>query len=274
MRAVPMSRIPRPSPRNCRVSGGGASLSSARMKILVVGAGAIGGYFGGRLLEAGRDVTFLVRPRRAAELARPGWWSGASSATSRLPAPPVRRRDLKARTTRRCRLQGLRSRRRDGRLCAGGRAGHGDPAAAQRHRPSRDAGAAASASDACWAARCDLADARSPRAASSTSTTCSASASASSPARASPRVAGDRRRVRRARHRRPAERRNPAGDVGEMGLHRLGGRHHLPDARHRRRHRGRRRRALAERCSTRSRRSPRLNGFPPRPARPSARGRC
>lgn len=42
------------------------------MKILVVGAGAIGGYFGGRLLEAGRDVTFLVRPRRAAELAASG----------------------------------------------------------------------------------------------------------------------------------------------------------------------------------------------------------
>ena len=33
------------------------------MRILVVGAGAIGGYFGGRLLQAGRDVTFLVRPR-------------------------------------------------------------------------------------------------------------------------------------------------------------------------------------------------------------------
>jgi 2-dehydropantoate 2-reductase len=42
------------------------------MRILVVGAGAIGGYFGGRLLEAGRDVTFLVRPRRAAELAAAG----------------------------------------------------------------------------------------------------------------------------------------------------------------------------------------------------------
>jgi 2-dehydropantoate 2-reductase len=42
------------------------------MKILVVGAGAIGGYFGGRLIEAGRDVTFLVRPKRAAELARDG----------------------------------------------------------------------------------------------------------------------------------------------------------------------------------------------------------
>lgn len=42
------------------------------MRILVVGAGAIGGYFGGRLLEAGRDVTFLVRPRRAELLAQTG----------------------------------------------------------------------------------------------------------------------------------------------------------------------------------------------------------
>lgn len=42
------------------------------MRILVVGAGAVGGYFGGRLLEAGRDVTFLVRPRRAEELADSG----------------------------------------------------------------------------------------------------------------------------------------------------------------------------------------------------------
>lgn len=42
------------------------------MRILVVGAGAIGGYFGGRLLQAGNDVTFLVRPKRAAELASAG----------------------------------------------------------------------------------------------------------------------------------------------------------------------------------------------------------
>jgi 2-dehydropantoate 2-reductase len=35
------------------------------MRILVVGAGAVGGYFGGRLAEAGRDVTFLVRARTA-----------------------------------------------------------------------------------------------------------------------------------------------------------------------------------------------------------------
>ena len=42
------------------------------MQILVLGAGATGGYFGGRLLQAGRDVTFLVRSRRAAELADAG----------------------------------------------------------------------------------------------------------------------------------------------------------------------------------------------------------
>jgi 2-dehydropantoate 2-reductase len=38
------------------------------MRILVVGAGAVSGYFGGRLAQAGRDVTFLVRPRRAEQI--------------------------------------------------------------------------------------------------------------------------------------------------------------------------------------------------------------
>lgn len=38
------------------------------MRLLIVGAGATGGYFGGRLAQAGRDVTFLVRPGRAAQL--------------------------------------------------------------------------------------------------------------------------------------------------------------------------------------------------------------
>jgi len=42
------------------------------MRILVIGAGATGGYFGGRLLQAGRDVTFLVRPKRAELLAKNG----------------------------------------------------------------------------------------------------------------------------------------------------------------------------------------------------------
>jgi 2-dehydropantoate 2-reductase len=42
------------------------------MRILVVGAGAVGGYFGGRLAQAGRDVTFLVRPSRAKQLSQDG----------------------------------------------------------------------------------------------------------------------------------------------------------------------------------------------------------
>jgi 2-dehydropantoate 2-reductase len=42
------------------------------VRILVLGAGAVGGYFGGRLAEAGRDVTFFVRPARAALLAEHG----------------------------------------------------------------------------------------------------------------------------------------------------------------------------------------------------------
>jgi 2-dehydropantoate 2-reductase len=42
------------------------------MRVLVVGAGALGGYYGGRLLEAGRDVAFLVRPARAEQIARHG----------------------------------------------------------------------------------------------------------------------------------------------------------------------------------------------------------
>ncbi|MBL8658328.1 MAG: 2-dehydropantoate 2-reductase [Rhodospirillales bacterium] len=38
------------------------------MKILFLGAGATGGYFGGRMAAAGVDASFLVRPRRAALL--------------------------------------------------------------------------------------------------------------------------------------------------------------------------------------------------------------
>src|SRR5271168_5405538 len=59
------------------------------MRILVVGAGAIGGYFGGRLLQAGRDVTFLVRPRRAAELADSGLVIKSSHGDATLRNPPM-----------------------------------------------------------------------------------------------------------------------------------------------------------------------------------------
>jgi 2-dehydropantoate 2-reductase len=42
------------------------------MRTLVVGAGAVGGYFGARLAQAGRDVTFLVRARRAEHIRSKG----------------------------------------------------------------------------------------------------------------------------------------------------------------------------------------------------------
>ncbi len=59
------------------------------MKTLVIGAGAVGGYFGGRLLEAGQDVTFLVRPRRAARLAQDGLVIQSPSGNLHLPNPPT-----------------------------------------------------------------------------------------------------------------------------------------------------------------------------------------
>ncbi|HEY0287134.1 MAG TPA: ketopantoate reductase family protein [Pseudomonas sp.] len=58
------------------------------MRILIVGAGAIGGYFGGRLLEAGRDVTFLVRPGRADELDRDGLVVRSPLGNIGYPSPP------------------------------------------------------------------------------------------------------------------------------------------------------------------------------------------
>lgn len=59
------------------------------MRILVVGAGAVGGYFGGKLLEADRDVTFLVRPARAAALSETGLNIKSPLGDVALGAPPM-----------------------------------------------------------------------------------------------------------------------------------------------------------------------------------------
>lgn len=59
------------------------------MRVLVVGAGAIGGYFGGRMLQAGRDVTFLVRAKRAAELASAGLVIKSPNGDVTLKNPPT-----------------------------------------------------------------------------------------------------------------------------------------------------------------------------------------
>lgn len=42
------------------------------MRILVLGAGGVGGYFGGRLVEKGEDVTFLVRSGRQQQIQQCG----------------------------------------------------------------------------------------------------------------------------------------------------------------------------------------------------------
>src|SRR6516164_11057014 len=59
------------------------------MRILVVGAGALGGYFGGRLKEAGRDVTFLVRPHRAELLAKSGLVVRSPKGDIKIAVPPT-----------------------------------------------------------------------------------------------------------------------------------------------------------------------------------------
>jgi 2-dehydropantoate 2-reductase len=59
------------------------------MRILIVGAGALGGYFGARLMQIDRDVTFLVRPRRAAQLAKTGLVVKSKLGDAHFPAPPL-----------------------------------------------------------------------------------------------------------------------------------------------------------------------------------------
>ena len=59
------------------------------MKILILGAGGTGGYFGGRLAQAGADVTFLVRERRAKQLALQGLQIESPSDSITLPVKTV-----------------------------------------------------------------------------------------------------------------------------------------------------------------------------------------
>ena len=54
------------------------------MKILMLGAGGVGGYFGARLCEAGSDITFLVRPKRAEIISQQGLIVETPSQTIRI----------------------------------------------------------------------------------------------------------------------------------------------------------------------------------------------
>ena len=59
------------------------------MRTLIVGAGATGGYYGARLAESGADVTFLVRPARAAKLAADGLNLRSPLGDLHIPRPPT-----------------------------------------------------------------------------------------------------------------------------------------------------------------------------------------
>ena len=66
------------------------------MKLLVLGAGGIGGYFGGRLAEAkAADVTFLVRPKRREQIARDGLVIESPHGNARFPVKTVVAGELK-----------------------------------------------------------------------------------------------------------------------------------------------------------------------------------
>ena len=66
------------------------------MRILVVGAGATGGLFGGLLAKAGRDVTFLVRANRAAQLRVSGLQVKSSNGDFTLAPKIVERGEIQA----------------------------------------------------------------------------------------------------------------------------------------------------------------------------------
>jgi 2-dehydropantoate 2-reductase len=59
------------------------------MQYLVLGAGALGGYFGAKLLQGGADVEFLVRPKRAAQLAEHSLVVKAHEGDIRIPVKTV-----------------------------------------------------------------------------------------------------------------------------------------------------------------------------------------
>jgi 2-dehydropantoate 2-reductase len=65
------------------------------LKILVLGAGGIGGYFGGRLAEAGADTTFLVRPKRREQIERDGLVIESPNGNARIAAKTVVAGELK-----------------------------------------------------------------------------------------------------------------------------------------------------------------------------------
>jgi 2-dehydropantoate 2-reductase len=57
------------------------------MRIAVMGAGGVGGYFGAKLSEAGHDVAFIARGRHLAAMRERGLIGQSSLGDIRLPRP-------------------------------------------------------------------------------------------------------------------------------------------------------------------------------------------
>jgi len=81
------------------------------VKILILGAGAVGGYFGARLHQSSADVTFLLREPRAAKVKKEGLVVKSPKGDAVLPVKAVTKGgDGGALRDRHPGLQGLRSR--------------------------------------------------------------------------------------------------------------------------------------------------------------------
>ena len=65
------------------------------MKILILGAGGVGGYFGARLLKAGADVTYLLREKRQAKILAEGLIIETPTETFAVQPKTITREQLK-----------------------------------------------------------------------------------------------------------------------------------------------------------------------------------
>jgi len=70
------------------------ALQQSGLRILLLGAGGTGGYFGGRLAASGADVCFLVREKRAAQLAQNGLVIQSPLGDAAIPVRTVLAKDL------------------------------------------------------------------------------------------------------------------------------------------------------------------------------------
>jgi 2-dehydropantoate 2-reductase len=72
-----------------RLAGGAEQDREQSVKILILGAGAVGGYWGARLHQSGADVTFLLREKRAEKVRKDGLVVKSPKGDAVIPAKVV-----------------------------------------------------------------------------------------------------------------------------------------------------------------------------------------